>query len=68
MQAYYNRQEFLKALNVAKKVIALEQLDPKVQWDAQSIVAHAAMALGDTLTAAPAFAQPGKGAQWPNGR
>ena len=57
MQAYYNRQEFLKALNVAKKVIALEQLDPKVQWDAQSIVAHAAMALGDTLTAAPAFAQ-----------
>jgi TolA-binding protein len=57
MQAYYTRSDYTKALNIALEVSGYTELDPKVKWDAQNIIAHAALALEDTLQALTAFSE-----------
>ena len=55
MRVYYQLQEYVKALDKVEEVLAMNDLNPKIKWDAYDILAHASLKLNDSLAAKKAF-------------
>ena len=55
MRVYYQLNEFVKALDKVEEVLAINQLAPKIKWDAYDILAHASLKINDSLKAKKAF-------------
>ncbi len=56
MQVYYTEKQFEKALETSKDILAIENLESRLRWDALIIQARSANALLDTLTTATSYA------------
>ena len=55
MRAYYQSNQFVKSLDKVEEVLAINQLAPKIKWDAYDILAHASLKINDSLKAKKAF-------------
>ena len=55
MRVYYQLNEYVKALDKVEEVLAMNDLNPKIKWDAYDILAHASLKLNDSLAAKKAF-------------
>ena len=51
MRVYYQLNEYVKALDKVEEVLAMNDLNPKIKWDAYDILAHASLKLNDSLAA-----------------
>ena len=56
MKAYYGQSSYDQAILLAENILAFNNLDAKVKWDAQEIIAHGALKIGDSLKAQASFA------------
>jgi TolA-binding protein len=55
MKGYYDRQDYAKTLDYATKVLASPGVDPRIQSDAQVMIARAAIQTGDEEKAREAY-------------
>ena len=55
MKAYYQTADYALAVKQSQRVLQLPEVSATVKWDAYDILAHAALAQKDTLTAQKAF-------------
>ena len=56
MKTYYGQSSYDQAILLAENILAFDNLDAKVKWDAQDIIAHGALKIGDSLKAQVSFA------------
>jgi len=56
MKTYYGQSSYDQAILLAENILAFDNLDAKVKWDAQEIIAHGALKIGDSLKAQASFA------------
>ncbi|NQZ45130.1 MAG: tetratricopeptide repeat protein [Flavobacteriaceae bacterium] len=57
MKGYYDREDYTRTLNYAKKVLAAPKIDNRIKSDAQLMIARSAIALGDEALAETAFGE-----------
>ena len=62
MKGYYGAKNYEKAVEYAEKVLQQDQIDAKVESDANIIIARAAFETGDMLKAEEGFAKVGESA------
>jgi tetratricopeptide (TPR) repeat protein len=56
MKTYYRQSSYDQAILLAENILIFDNLDSKVKWDAQEIIAHGALKVGDSLKAQASFA------------
>lgn len=56
MRSYHQSSAYSEAIQKAEQVLALDHLAVKVKWDAYEVLAHAALAMADSLKAEKAYA------------